>query len=221
MARLQRWALLLSACQYDIQYRNGEEHANADALSRLPMAGVPSEEEQLRDVEVHTILQLEALPITNQQLKLATEHDPLLSQVRQYIKEGWPSVVPEEFKAYLSRKQELTLQNDCIFWGSRVVIPPKLQQALLQELHQDHPGIFRVKALARSYIWWPGLDYDIEQIVKSCVPCQSVRGNPSVAPLHPWLWPGKPWQRVHIDFAGQWKNGCFLSWWMHIPNGQR
>ena len=82
------------------------------------------------------------------------------------------------------------------------MIPLRLQQPLLQELHQDHRGICIVKALARSYIWWPGLDYDIEQMVKSCVPCQSVRGNPSVAPLHPWLWPGKPWQRVHIDFAG-------------------
>lgn len=54
-AWLQRWALLLSAYQYDIQYWNGKEHANADALSRLPMAGVPSEEEQLREVEVHNI----------------------------------------------------------------------------------------------------------------------------------------------------------------------
>ena len=111
-------------------------------------------------------------------------------------------MVPEEFKAYLSRKQELTLQNDCVLWGSRVVISPKLQQPLLQELQQHHPGICRVKALARKYIWWPGLDYDIEQMVKSCVPCQSVRGNPSVAPLHPWLMPGKPWQRVHIDLQG-------------------
>ena len=147
-AQLQRWALLLSAYQYDMQYWNGEEHANADALSRLPMAGVPSEEEQLRDVEVHNILQLEALPITNQQLKLATERDPLLSQVRQYIREGWPPVVPEEFKAYLSRKQELTLQNDCILWGSRVVIPPKLQQPLLTKTTQ----VFAIKVLGEMEV---------------------------------------------------------------------
>ncbi len=25
---------------------------------------------------------------------------------------------------------------------------------------------------------------------------------PAVAPLHPWLWPAKPWQRIHIDYAG-------------------
>ena len=25
---------------------------------------------------------------------------------------------------------------------------------------------------------------------------------PPAAPLHPWLWPTKPWQRIHVDFAG-------------------
>lgn len=33
-ARLQRWALLLSAYQYDIVYKASLEHANADGLSR-------------------------------------------------------------------------------------------------------------------------------------------------------------------------------------------
>ena len=59
-----------------------------------------------------------------------------------------------------------------------------------------------MKAQARSYVWWPGLDKGIEHLVKSCIPCQSVKQSPAVAPLHPWIWPARPWQRVHIDFAG-------------------
>ena len=89
------------------------------------------------------------------------------------------------------------------FHVTRPVIPKKLQASILEELHKDHAGICRIKALARSYVWWwPGLDREVEQLVKSCLPCQSVKNAPSVAPLHPWLWPAKPWQCIHVDFAG-------------------
>ena len=36
-ARLQRWALLLSAYRYNIEFKPTLAHANADGLSRLPL----------------------------------------------------------------------------------------------------------------------------------------------------------------------------------------
>ena len=42
-ARMQRWAVLLSAYNYTISYRPGREQANADALSRLPLPEAPKE----------------------------------------------------------------------------------------------------------------------------------------------------------------------------------
>ena len=72
----------------------------------------------------------------------------------------------------------------------------------MEELHKDHPGASRMKAVARSYFWYPGLDRDIEKKAHSCVACQAVKNAPPAAPLHPWLWPTKPWQRIHVDFAG-------------------
>lgn len=39
---------------------------------------------------------------------------------------------------------------------------------MLEELHQSHPGMSRMKRLARGYIWWPHMDADIENKVKSC-----------------------------------------------------
>ena len=38
-ARLQHWAMKLSAYSYQIEFRGTHEHANADALSRLPLNG--------------------------------------------------------------------------------------------------------------------------------------------------------------------------------------
>ena len=68
----------------------------------------------------------------------------------------------------------------------------------------------RMKALARMYIWWPGLDKEIEKVVSSCVVCQMLQSTPPVAPLHPWKWPTRPWARLHADFAGPISGKMFL-----------
>lgn len=72
----------------------------------------------------------------------------------------------------------------------------------MEELHQGHRGIEQMKALARSYVWWPGLDEDIASMVKGCTDCQSVHNQPAKAPLHPWVWPTCPWECIHVDFLG-------------------
>ena len=53
----------------------------------------------------------------------------------------------------------------------------------------------------QSYMWWPNMDNCIKGMVSGCLICQSVRNNPPAAPLHPWPWVTRIWQRVHIDFA--------------------
>ena len=42
-ARVLRWALMLSAYDYRLEYRPGKDHGNADALSRLPLQLKPGE----------------------------------------------------------------------------------------------------------------------------------------------------------------------------------
>ena len=70
-------------------------------------------------------------------------------------------------------------------------------------------GIVRVKRIARSYAWWPGVDKDIEELVKACNSYQQVQKSPVSAPLHPWMWPSKPWVRIHLDFAGPFEGKMF------------
>ncbi|XP_064469922.1 uncharacterized protein K02A2.6-like [Ornithodoros turicata] len=67
-----------------------------------------------------------------------------------------------------------------------------------------------MKALAQSYVWWPKIDEDIEQSVKSCTECQSTRHAPPRAPIHPWEVPHSPWSRLHVDFAGPFHGQSFL-----------
>ena len=77
-------------------------------------------------------------------------------------------------------------------------------------LHGSHPGMAKMKSLARSYLWWPGMDKNIEECVKQCDVCQQTRKDPPAAPLPPWVWPDKPWTRVHIDYAGPLEGKMFL-----------
>jgi len=81
---------------------------------------------------------------------------------------------------------------------------------VLAELHETHPGTSRMKSIARSYVWWPNTDDDIESTVQQCAQCQQSRNLPPDAPLQPWKWPEKPWFRLHLDYAGPFMGKMFL-----------
>ena len=81
---------------------------------------------------------------------------PVLSRIREYIIGGWPGTLPqEEFKPFASRKQELSVHVGCVLWGAQVVLPPQCRRQMVAMLNEGHPGIVRMNALARSYMWWP------------------------------------------------------------------
>lgn len=195
-ARMQRWAIVLSAYDYEIEYRASEKHANCDALSRLPLENSTIGSES-RIYQVSAIE--DDFPITAKQIGKATKVDPVLSKVHHFIVSGWPESCPDEsLRPFHNRKLELSCEQGCVLWGSRVVIPLVLREKMLKELHWEHPGVCGMKALARNYVWWPKMDENIEQAVSVCTVCQSVRNTPPHAPLIPWKWPTRPFQRVHL-----------------------
>ena len=210
VARLQRWALLLSAYSYNIEFRPTKSHANADGLSRLPLSQPAVEDPQPSVSSVFSVSQIQALPVSAPKLQRATRTDPKLSRVYKYTLSGWPEQVPEDLKPFWHRRWELTVEAGCVIWGIRVLVPKKLCKQVLEMFHEGHLGIVRMKALARSYLWWLGLDGELEKLAKACVQCQKEQNSPAVAPLHPWLWPARPWARVHLDFAGPFQGRNFL-----------
>ena len=87
---------------------------------------------------------------------------------------------------------------------------PQGREEVLNILHDTHPGIVKMKSLARSYVWWPKMDTNLEEKVKSCATCQNHQKTPSCSPLHPWEWPGRPWSRLHVDYAEPFRGKMFL-----------
>ena len=58
-----------------------------------------------------------------------------------------------------------------------------------------------MKSVARSFFWWPNLDADIVSMCASCGICQEQASTSTKEPLHPWVFPDRPFERVQIDFA--------------------
>ena len=79
--------------------------------------------------------------VTSQMIKKETQVDPVLSQVYNYVISGWPCVVDPTLVPFKTRQDELSTQQVCVLWGARVIVPPSLQDNVLQKLHDTHPGI--------------------------------------------------------------------------------
>ncbi|KRY28532.1 Uncharacterized protein T01_15817 [Trichinella spiralis] len=186
-----RWSILLNAYDYTINYRPGKEIANADAVSRLPKQSTEND-----DSHNSVILLLETIdifPLHSKDIARITAKDLILTRVLSWAWRGWlKSVSDERLKPYVTRQHEISIHNGCLLWGSRVIIPLQARHKILKELHIGHPGIVRMKALARSYVWWPKMDSEIENLVRTCELCQQSRASPPHAPVHKWESPRTP-----------------------------
>ena len=86
-ARLQQWALTLSAYQFTISYRPGEKIANSDGLSRLPLPETP----ETISLPNEVVFLLQTLQSSAEQIKRWTDRDPVLARVRTFVTKGWNS----------------------------------------------------------------------------------------------------------------------------------
>ena len=93
--------------------------------------------------------------------------------------------------------------SDVICWKSRDA--SGVTKTILKEFHQEHPGIGRMKALMRSYTYWPNMDKDI----KTCKGCQLAAKAPPVK-FTPWPKTDVPWTRLHVDYAGPMNGNYYL-----------
>ncbi|XP_055916132.1 uncharacterized protein K02A2.6-like [Eupeodes corollae] len=202
MRRLRNWAYILMAYRYQIKYRPTAKHANADALSRLPIGPDVSFDEQDNNLHKVNTLILEDLDTTSINATVIgnlTKNDKLLNKVSSYIKKGWPVKLA-------SNEKEL---KPFFEHYDRVIIPEALQSRALKYIHEGHWGCSRMKQLARRYIWFPDMDKQIEKLVANCVICQTSASNPKKEYVN-WQPAENPWERIHLDFAGPFFNKMWL-----------
>ena len=209
--RVTRWALFLMNYKYEIEYRNTKNHANADMLSRLPKTVVHSTKGNDEIADMFALTMSETL-LNAELVASETKKDPILSKVLEYTLNGWPKNLKCEgdLKAFWSRRDELSHELGCLTWGARVVIPVKLRSTVMAILHSTHIGVSGMKSLARSYVYWPRLDTQIEDTARTCETCGKYGKNLPKIIDHPWAKTSAPFQRVHADFAGPFLGSMWL-----------
>jgi len=199
-SKLQRWAVLLGAYDYKIKYRPAEAIQHADALSRSP---IPDETDlEHRVYAINWMEDVQQHPITAAEIADATRTDAVLARVMTYTQRGWPAEeVDSKYQPYKKHALELSVEYGRLLWRQRLVVPESLRRNILELLHDQHPGMFRMKSLARGFVWWPSVDLDVEAFVAACNLCQKNRRAVPDVPDVPWTWPVAKWERIHVDFA--------------------
>ena len=130
---------------HDIRYRSSAEHSNADALSRLPVGlDVAFDCEEEVGAITSEVLQIAAeviseLPIMSKLVGDCTKKDTVLSQVLNFVCNGWPTSGPEckmdALKPYFNTQMEIYEVNGVLLRDCRVIVLQELQNKVIIELH--------------------------------------------------------------------------------------
>ncbi|XP_041379380.1 uncharacterized protein K02A2.6-like [Gigantopelta aegis] len=119
-------------------------------------------------------------------------------------------IPPFDLTSIIVCREELSAVDGCILWGARVVIPPPGRKLVLSQLHDTHPGICKMKSLARRMSGGQGWTLISLPLFSTVTLVNNTDRLPKKAPLHPWEWPSRPWSRVHIDHTGPFQGKLFL-----------
>lgn len=203
--RMQHYAVFLQGYTFDIKYKKSSLNSNTDCLSRLPTTCEFATKYDVVDIYELGIIQ--EMPITADKLTRATNEDKQLREIINSLKKKKEVSAKLRFNI---NQAAFSIQQDVLLCNGKVVIPNSLRQHLLNKLHGSHFGVVKMKALARSLYWWPGLDRAIENMARNCSVCNTYRNDPPKVEVHEWKPTKAPFERVHVDYAGPFKDSYFF-----------
>lgn len=208
--RLRRWAVILSNYIYDIEFVPSKKNY-ADSLSRLPEFEQNADWEDVDVDFINYFSNNPDFPITFSNVKRETSKDLRFLKIIEFVQKGWPRKIVEDYlKPFYRIRNDIAIEQGCLMWNNRLIIPEILRKDILNDLHSSHMGVVKMKSLARSYFWWPGLDKNIEELCSNCENCLFNKKSPDKALLNHWPWTSEVWSRIHIDFMGPFLNTYFF-----------
>ena len=217
--------LQLQPFKFTVVYKKDKYMYLADTLSRaalnLPTPSVPREEvfqcnsedalEMFRvELEIMELDSPDMYPSTLEEIKAATEADPTLSVLCEFVAHGWPSdksLVPTALHHYYPLRDELAVYHGVLYKSHKVLIPVKLQSTMLKKLHHGHQGGESIIRRAREVMYWPGMQVAILQESAKCSFCASFGSALPKEPMLSHEIPQGPWKFISQDLfkqGGRW-----------------
>ena len=147
----------------------------------------------------------------------AQQGDPCLKAILAYLHHG--TVPPDkESRQLITRYAHKCFIDKDLLWirlydanlGTRslIMVPDSLRHRLISQFHNSwfggHEGIHKTIQRMQLYYFWPNMQADVTNIVKSCERCQKRSTVPATPPatLQPLPLLTDPNQRVHADLFG-------------------
>ncbi|XP_055523276.1 uncharacterized protein K02A2.6-like [Wyeomyia smithii] len=185
--------------------------SSIDLLTRLINAHIrPDEEYVIASFELEsTFLDVvhqsqEVFPLTFKSIQAKTRADPVLQNVLQHIQQDWPT---KKTDVTDSCQQSNFVKTDC--------------QLFSTALPTNHPCVERMRAVARSYVYWPGIDECIAKLVLSCAECGRAAKTNTSTNLESWSVPENSGRGCILITLVLLTIGTTSSWSMHTQNGWR
>jgi len=206
--RILRWSLRLLAYDFTLHYLKGKDNPS-DILSRLPqhklttLPGDDSAEMLINYTIANAIPKAISLSELLEACKSDEDTQALIESIRT---SNWENA---RVKPYQQLRFELSEKSGLVLRGTRIIIPLSLRSRVLSIVHEGHLGIRKTKELLRTKVWWPRIDYDVEDKVSSCITCTRLQEKQTKEPLQMTEMPDR-WHTLHIDVCGPLPSGEYL-----------
>ncbi|XP_065195262.1 uncharacterized protein K02A2.6-like [Sycon ciliatum] len=209
--RLQRLLLKLRPYQFHASWRQGKLHYAADALSRAPVSD-PQASDLLGEDDLPSGSAIRAClraddsgsmsALRYAKLQDACASDSEYQDLLQMVLTGFPrswSDLPRHLQPYWNGREHLSVDSAVVLKGNRIVVPAALRASVLHDLHAAHQGIDRTKRRARQLVYWPGLNSELDRLVRACQPCREFQPSLPREPLQSDRQPSMPFESVSSD----------------------
>ena len=208
--RLQCLMMKMLPYTFTAEWIKGKDHLAADALSRFPV-DEPCLEDELCELHAEAAVNVHFVDkSTNasqlQELFHHQQADDTLLKVIHYVQIGWPEMrneVDEEARPFWSIRHNLYMasvgENSILLMNGITAISNQQQKKTLNNLHEGHQGIEKTRRRARDSVYWPGMNHNIEEMVKRCSECRTLLPVNPKEPLQQPPLPTRPWDKLGVD----------------------